>query len=776
MTRFWCALMMVAVSVNQGAAGVELDQAPAEAGDWGYHPEDGGMSAVDPPAFSWRPTKGVSTYTVQIAADAAFQSRVREQTGITWNTWCADKPLGPGTYHWRYRGAVESGGTTEWSVVRSFTVPDDAAVSPQPSLPDLLARMPQGHPRLMFRQEDIGHLKELAAGPLAQRWQALLQQAEKLLKTPPDASEPPKYPEGTEFKGEAWKKIWWGNRVRAIAAADGAATLGFVYRLTGDERYAQASRDLLMAIAAWDPEGSTQYKYNDEAAMPLLYMTSRAYDWAYPVLSEADRGAIIAMMRVRGSQCFNHLTKANHLWRPYSSHSNRAWHKLGELAIAFHGDIPEADRWLDFAMTVFYTAYPVWSDADGGWFEGAAYWTSYMSRFMYWAQAVRAAFAIDVFERPFFRHVGDFGMYLLPPGTNTGGFGDQAPPMTSRDIGPLMASFAAGARNPFWKWYAEETGADIGGGYIGFLAAAHARDLEAKAPADRPASACFNGTGLAVLNTNLLDGAKNHQLVFKSSPMGRQSHGYNANNAFLLHLNGERVFLCSGKRDVYGSPHHQNWMWHSRSDNAILVNGETQVKHSPKATGRITAFATSETVDVVAGEAGASYENLDRWSRRIVFFKPNVIVIHDLLEAPEPSTFQWNLHAPAPFKLGENSASWSGKPGHVRVRFLEPAGLALSQTDQFDPPPADWAKFNLNEWHLTADCQEKTLARTFLTLIEIMDTPDQAPLVLSPVVSDGDSLRLHMDGAGENSVKVVEFGPVSFAVTAGEFNRRFEDR
>lgn len=752
---------------------LELNQSPAEPGDWGYRPAAGETLAVNPPAFSWRPSEGIASYTVQIASKEAFEGIVRERTGIIWNTWCPDAPVAPGTYYWRYRGVAESGEETAWSVVRSFTVPADAVVFPQPTLPNLLERMPKEHPRLFYRPEDIDHLKELAAGPLADRWKALVDQADKLLESPPDSSEPPKYPEGTVSRSEEWKKIWWGNRRHAIAAADGAATLGFVYRLSGDERYAQAARDLLVAIAAWDPEGATQYRYNDEAAMPLLYMTSRAYDWAYPALSEADRTAIVAMMRIRGQQCFDHLTGRDHLWRPYASHSNRAWHKLGELAIAFQGDIPEADQWLDFANTVFYTAYPVWSDSDGGWHEGVAYWSSYMGRFMYWAHTVRAAFGIDVFERPFFQRAGDYGMYLLPPGTDTGGFSDQAPPITSKAIGPLMAAFAAGARNPYWKWYADEVGADLGGGYVGFIAAAHAQNLEAKPPTDRPESTCFYGTGLAVLNTNLLDGKVNRQIIFKSSPMGRQSHGYNANNAFLLHLNGQRVFLRTGKRDIYGSPHHQDWMWHSRSDNAILVNGESQVKHSPTATGRITAFATSDTVDVVAGEAGASYENLDRWSRRIVFLKPNVIVIHDLLEAPEPSTFQWNLHAPGAFELGENLAAWSGDPGHVRVRFLEPAGLVLSQTDQFEPPPADWANFNLNEWHLTADCQDKATTRVFVTVIEILDTPEQAPVDVS--VEDAmDGMRIVTVGAGGKPVRV-EFGSESFTVTAGDFNQRFED-
>ena len=124
-------------------------------------------------------------------------------------------------------------------------------------------------------------------------------------------------------------------------------------------------------------------------------------------------------MRVRGRQAFDHLRRRSHLWHPYASHSNRAWHFLGELAIAFHGVIPEAETWLDYAMTIMYTAYPVWGDAAGGWHEGAGYWVSYMGRFMYWAFVAQSAFDIDVFERPFFRRTGYYGMYAAPPGATT---------------------------------------------------------------------------------------------------------------------------------------------------------------------------------------------------------------------------------------------------------------------------------------------------------------------------------------------------------------------
>ena len=51
----------------------------------------------------------------------------------------------------------------------------------------------------------------------------------------------------------------------------------------------------------------------------------------------------------------------------------------------------------------------------------------------------------------------------------------------------------------------------------------------------------------------------------------------------------------------------------------------------------------------------------------------------------------------------------------------EPAGLVISQTDQFDVPPADWGKIPWAEWHLTAHAHEKATHREFLTLISLND-------------------------------------------------------
>lgn len=727
MLRSHVTLLILTLALSPlSTAALELDESPAEAGSWGFRPAPDHEPQTNPPAFSWRIQPEAQAYALEVAKDDAFTEIVYAVEATPWSAHVSDIPLTPGAYYWRYAILDASGEASGWSQTRPFRITEGLPRFPKPPLAELLRRIPEKHPRLYFRPEEIEPLQTLAKNSLADRWTALLSTAEALLAKPPDTSEPPLYPESITSRDAEWKRIWWGNRTRGIAMMDAAATLAFVYRLGGDERHGKAARDLLMAFTQWDPAGSTNWKYNDEAAMPLLYYPARAYTWAYDALSEDDRARIIAVMRQRGLDCFNHLQQTQHLWRPYSSHSNRAWHWLGEMAIAFHDEIPEAPLWLDFAVTKFFVCYPVWGAADGGWHEGTAYWLSYLDRFMYWVFVSQAAFGINPFDKPFFSETGYYGIYTMPPGAQAGAFGDQGILVASKNAALLLAKLAAGANNGHWQWYAGQHQVEVDG-YFGFLFAMKAARVEARAPEDLPSSRAFPGTGLAVLNTNLIDGTKNIQIHFKSSPFGRQSHGYNANNAFLLYLHGQPALIRSGRREVHGSPHHRQWMWETKSDNAILVNGQGQLLHSPLATGAITVFDTSDTLDVVAGEAAASYPGrLDRWCRRILFFKPGVILIHDLLRAPEPSDYQWLLHSKGSFTLGDNAAAWAGEAGSVDVQFLLPESLNITQTDLFDPPPAEWSNLRLGEWHLSANTTGKSTETDFVTLLRVNATEAEA--------------------------------------------------
>ncbi|MFM1919746.1 MAG: hypothetical protein RLZZ303_1380 [Candidatus Hydrogenedentota bacterium] len=698
-----------------------LEASPAEPNNWGYRPL-GMAEMVNPPAFTWAPERDADRYHLQVSPSATFEYTVYEVPETPWSSHAPAAALPTGvTLYWRYRAHVPDKGWSAWSETRSFQVSKEADLYPKPSPVELMQRLPQEHPRLFMRPETVPQITERITHDLAPHWEDALRDAEMILASPPDTSEPPLYPEGIQYKSKEWRDIWWGNREHAISVMAGSATCAFAYRFTGDPRFGQMAHDLMMAFVAWDPKGSTQYDYNDEAAMPLLYWPARAYTWAPDLYTPEERERIVSVMRVRGEDCFNHLNQGNHLWRPYGSHSNRAWHWLGEVAIAFHSEIPEAARWLDFAVTVFHSCYPVWGGNDGGWHEGTAYWLSYLMRFNYWAVTMKTALDIDAYAKPFFRETGYFGMYTLPPGARAGAWGDLAQGSSSRAAGDYLGFMAAVNGNADWAWYAEQEGFNLAEkGWFGVVSGAMMPAAPAPAkPVHLPASRVFPETGLAVFNTNLFDAKQNVQVHFKSSPWGTQSHGYNANNSFMLYVNGDPLLTLTGRRDIYGSPHHSKWMWQSKSDNAILFNSEGQRPHTARALGRISGHAILNDVDIVQGEAGDSYDAVKRWTRRLYFFKPELLLIHDRVEAKQPGQWQWLLHSMAPFELSENYARTQKGEAAAEVRFLHPPALRLTQTDQFDPPPHDWAKFTLEEWHLSADPEAPAETMDFITAIAI---------------------------------------------------------
>ncbi|MFQ6131818.1 MAG: DUF4962 domain-containing protein [Armatimonadota bacterium] len=744
---------IIAVSALLGAcaalsAAPAFDERPAGEREWGFRPADGTQVRRNPPPFVWRPQQDAAGYLLQCSRRQDFRRVQYERGGIELNAFCPPVTLKPGKWFWRVCFVTGDGERSGWSTPRQFDIPNSAVRLPRPTDEELFARIP-AHPRLFFRPEDLPRLREQANGGLKDRRDALVAECEKLLRDPPDASEPPKYPEGVKRLSQEWKRIWWGNRVRTIAVTNGAATLAFTYLLTEDERYAAEARRLLLAACTWDPKGATGYRYNDEAGMPAAYYTARAYTWLHDYLSEEDRQAVRTVMAVRGKEIYDHLRGKHHTWKPYDSHANRAWHWLGEVGIAFHGELPEARDWISFAMTVFFTVYPAWNDEDGGWHEGVAYWSGYVNRVTWWLDVMRACFDIDGYELPYFSQAGDLPLYAMPPGTEYGGFADGAPRQRPSRIRGLMTVLARHAGNRYWQWYAEQAGgADLGDGYIGFLRAG-LPEVKPKPPTDLPSSKLFRGTGLAVMHSDLVDRGRDVQFTLKADPLGTQSHGYEAQNAFLLIAYGRPLLIRTGQRDIHGSPHHTQYQWHTKSVNSILVNGEGQRRHSMLARGEVTHFATSPDFDYAVGEAAEAYEGrLERFTRTVLFVKPEAIVIWDVLRAPEPATFQWLLHAPQPFALHPSAAGVRNGEAAVEVTWLVPQGLKLTQTEGFDPAPVG---IELEQYHLTAETTEKARQVEFVTVLQPHRTQEPAPPAPTAQAHDwGTSVRVPLrEGAVE---------------------------
>jgi len=705
------------------AAAITLDEKPAVEDEWGYRPAAGAVAEASPPGFCWRPQQGIVNWELECGRGEGFEKIEYQAGDITMNVHCPPKTLAPGKYTWRYRGVDGEGTQTNWSQARTFTIAENAVSMPMPLREELLGRIPKTHPRLFVRPEDLPRLRELAQGPMRERFQTLVAQCDGLLANPPPTKEPETYPDTMVRGSKEWKSQWWGNRVYTIKALDSAATLAFTRLLGGKEEYGQLAKRILLDCAAWDPKGATGYRYNDEAGMPYAYYFSRTYTFVHDLLSEKERETCRRMMKIRGDEMYSHLFP-RHLWRPYSSHSNRAWHFLGEVGVAFQGEVEGADDWVWFAMNVFYNVYPVWSDDDGGWHEGVSYWSSYIGRFTWWADVMRAAMEIDAYDKPYFAKAGYYAMYMMPPGKVGGGFGDGATRRRASQLVPLMSQLAAQSGNGHWQWYVDRMGGTSETtGYVGFVRGALEK-AEPKTPDDLPTSRLFRGIGQATLNTTLADADEDVQVIFKSSRMGTRSHGNAANNSFVLWAYGQRLLIRTGHYYMYGGPHHRDWVWSTRSLNNITVDGHSQVKRSSAAKGDIVAFKTTPLIDVVVGEAGDAYrvresgkerQLLDRFTRAVLFVKPDLIIVFDRLAAPQASSFEYWLHAINEFKApGQRGIETRVGDVVCAIDILAPKDLAIAQTNQYDPNP--WPQIKTREWHLTATTPAKTKTCEFVAL------------------------------------------------------------
>lgn len=724
------ALTLAGLAVARAAA-PQIDNRPARPDEIGYRPADGSTVALNPPSLTWLHEPAAHNYTVEWSRTTNF-ARATAITNVPFNVYTHFTTLPPGEYYWRYRFTTRAGQDSAWSQARRFEIATNATEFPQPTRAQQRERVPAQHPRLFLRPEDLPRLKELAQGREAAAFNRLKAAADGFIAAGP-TPEPEHLGSATDKNNAELIKYWWPNRTQTEKACQEAETIAFVYLLTGDPKYGEAARRWVLHLAAWNPDGPTNFKLNCEAAKPLLYRLPRAYDWAWHALTEADRVTVQTAMKRRAEDAWNSGEigrGVGHLNRPFSSHGNRTWHKLAECAIAFLGEIPEAETWLDYAVNKFYAAYPVWSDDDGGWHEGVSYWGGYLSKTVTWMQVAQSALQIDSFKKPFFAQVGDYPLYVAPPGAPNMGFGDLSfrPPPTG--WGGFMEYFLRAGSDAFtsedeksnragyWRWWTQQWKMRDETGWMGFLYSANLPALPpVKAPTDLPSSKVFHGIGVASLHSTLLDAAEDVHLLFKASPFGSQSHGHNPQNSFQLNAYGEALLTTCVYRDLHGSPFHTRWAWSTKAHNAVLVNGEGQIPHSATATGRIVHSEFTPDWDYVEGDAAPAYgERLTCARRKIVFVKPDLIVICDDLAAPQPATFQFMLHALSPLTVDEKTARLSvqqPKAGLV-AQYLPPAPLNFRQWDGYDPAPS--REFP-NQWHVEAGTREKSTTLQMLTVL-----------------------------------------------------------
>ncbi len=676
-----------------------------------YGPDAETVLTENPPRFTWLPVvETEATYVLRISKDPAYPAKATHTyTGIPLNFFTPPETLEPGDYHWSYAVWDEAAGAaaTDWSISRSFHVADDLPETPLADRASRYDKADRSHPRLWLNQDQLKNFRaELASDPSHCTWDVFFEKSVKPWLDRPVMDEPAPYP-----NNQRTPPIWRQTYIDCQELIYAIRHLAIAGHVLEDTKMRDRAKEWLLAASDWDPAGTTSRSYTDEWAFRVTVALAWGYDWLHAELTEDERTKLREALLTRTREVADHIIKhANiHLF-PFDSHAVRAVSAvLIPASIALLDEADEAREWLDYSIEFLFTVYSPWGDAEGGWAEGPHYWMTGMAYLIEAANLLKSYTGINIYDRPFFHKTGDFPLYTKAPDTRRATFGDDSTmgDLPCLKVGYNLRQFAGVTGNPAYQWYYDEVKRNDPGTEMAFynygwwdlnfdeLMYQHDwPSVEGKAPGDDDQLRWFKGIGWSAIQHRMDDPDQHIQFVMKASPYGSISHSHGDQNAFCLAAYGEDLAIQSGHYVAFNSSMHQTWRRQTRSKNAILINGKGQYADKDKSramrsAGMISTAETCEDHIYISGDATAAYQSLTpevtKAQREVHFVHDSYFVIIDSVDASEPVTIDWLLHANNPYSLSEGAFRNTGERSgfYGQVIWSEGGKPTLSQETGF---------------------------------------------------------------------------------------------
>ena len=679
-------------------------------------PLDGIDVNITPPGLAWLPAEGAADYRVVV--HKAGGGLVYEKNVGADPVHLPDQVLEPGDYVWDVVALDDQGKEAGRRGALRFSIPQGAPELPWVDPEELLARVPEGHSRLLYPRGDLDQIRQTLETTRRRSWKACLRAAERALDT--DTPQYPTYHNTEDKQAQRLEYVKYFQYIRRYI--DGRLMdLSLAYLMTEEAKYAEAGKRILLEIASWPTDDadvtSVSAKWGDEPGLSYSKCAHFAYDWLYHALNEDEKKLVFKMCEDRAWQTHRRLVRQTYLTTPGDSHNGRMIAYLSDMAIAMAGESEGAKTWLDFSLKALTTIYPHWAGYEGGWAEGAPYGLWYNGFYIPAFEALKQTTGFDLWQRPFFNNVRQFFFYCTSVRGEIRPFGDSAEKGGPGEKGgsgyaDLMWHHAHRFDDPYVGWWVNQIRGWSGGS--GRTSLLFDDAVPSKEPVDIPQSRVFRGVGWAGLHSNLADVDNDTFFLFKSSPYGSVSHSHADQNCFAIMKGGKALAIPSGYYGPsYGMPHHADWTRSTKANNGVLVNGEGQVIRNAKANGHIVDFEERVGLSYVCGDATAAYMGkLNRFQRHVLFLRPGLILMLDDLAAPEAATYQWMLHAFDEMTVDDDQVISRRDDKILDVRLLSPQGLAVTQTDVFDTPfnegiPEQFHKNMPNHWHVTAETHGK---------------------------------------------------------------------
>jgi hypothetical protein len=542
---------------------------------------------------------------------------------------------------------------------------------PIPSATNILARLTPGHPRLLATPGAFAQLKaRIASDSQLRSWHTNLQsQAQEIMSAPPSRYE---IPDGLRLLATSRRVM---QRVY---------TLALLYRLDGEQRYAERAWQELAAAASfpdWNPR-----HFLDTAEMTHAFAVG--YDWLYDVWTPEQRATLQQAMVEKGLKPALALYRGHKSWTTMRHNWNQVCNGgIGMGALALADVEPQlAGEALHDGLESIQLAMAEFAP-DGAWREGPGYW-NYATLFnVIYLAGLQTALDTDfgLSQIGAFDQTGLFPIYLTGPLGRTFNYADGG---DHAIFAPQMFWLARKFKQPVFAWYERQAPTPTALDLLWYDPAG-ANPKASGLPPDK----YFRGAEVAVLRSDW----ENPQATFVAFKAGdnKVNHSHLDLGSFVFDAAGVRWAMDLGADD-YNLPGYfggQRWNYYrlrAEGQNTLVINPGAAPDQDPAARTRITRFESrTERAFAIADLTSAYAKNARRVCRGIALLDRDKVLVQDEIQADKPVELWWFMHTPVSVRIEDDgrTASLQQFGKQLRAEILSPADAKFQIMDA-QPLPA----------------------------------------------------------------------------------------
>ncbi len=544
---------------------------------------------------------------------------------------------------------------------------------------DRIAKRGNIQPCVMADGERIAEVKKnIAMYPTIKTWSdKLLADAEKKLKAEKLIYEKP---DGTRLLSVSNEMV---NRMYS---------LGFAYRMTGDERYAQAAWRDLEAVSNfrdWNPS-----HWLDVATMSRG--VSIGYSWFYDYLTEDQKDVIARGFERCGLAAYINGVDASAWWAVSASNWNPWCHGGVLSAIVAMSDRlgDDAKYALDRLFPYLEYLYPDFVP-DGAWKEGLSYHATTLHALSTWCETLETATGID------------YGYWDLPGMDITAYYGDalsgKGGSFNYGDDTSVVANYQAQAW--FAKKYNDPGLAQMRYDHIaeyGF--ATDLYDLLMTRPEmfgesdgmDR--DLLYKNMNVVSMRSSWTDSSNGIFLAAKGGQNG-DSHFHYDLGGFVMDVGGVRFAYELG-RESYGitATDTETYQYKKRAEghNTYVINPDEKPGQSGTAKAEVLRFETKEKGGLAVIDLANAYSARKMQRGFMLTDDRQTVIIQDEVALPTKSEVYWFMHTRGDIReANDGKTVYITKDGvTVRMDILDSdnGGAKFSVMDPLPLPTTPWLK------------------------------------------------------------------------------------